>query len=57
MDFWTCNITVLEWERGVSLQKSSDAEDYGSEATGRVVHRKGFAKTCSTNIVEGAGHT
>ena len=28
-----------------------------SEATGRVVHRKGFAKTGSTNIVEGAGHS
>ena len=28
-----------------------------SEANGRVVHRKGFAKTYSTNIVEGAGHS
>ena len=26
-----------------------------SEANGRVVHRKGFAETYSTNIVEGAG--
>ena len=29
----------------------------GSEANGRVVHRKGFVKTYSTNIVEGAGHS
>ena len=28
-----------------------------SEANGRVVHRKGFAKAYSTNIVEGAGHS
>ena len=28
-----------------------------SEANGRVVHRKGFAKTYSTNNVEGAGHS
>ena len=28
-----------------------------SEANGRVVHRKGFAKTYSTNIVEGTGHS
>ena len=26
-------------------------------ANGRLVHRKGFAKTYSTNIVEGAGHS
>ena len=28
-----------------------------SEANGRVVHRKGFAKTYPTNIVEGVGHS
>ena len=28
-----------------------------SKANGRVVHRKGFATTCSTNVVEGAGHS
>ena len=28
-----------------------------SEANRRVVHRKSFAQTCSTNIVEGAGHS
>ena len=31
-------------------------EEY-SEANGRVVHRKSFANTYSTNIVEGAGHS
>ena len=30
---------------------------HNSEANGRVVHRKGFAKTYSTNIVEGVGHS
>ena len=28
-----------------------------SEANGRVVRRKGFAKTIATNFVEGPGHT
>ena len=28
-----------------------------SEANGRVVHRKGFAKTYSTNVMEGVGHS
>ena len=43
--------------RVVVLEKGLKPVGLDSEANGRVVHRKSFAKTYSTNIVEGAGHS
>ena len=35
-------------------QRGNNIARHLSKANGRVVHRKGFAKTYSTNVVEGA---
>ena len=47
---WSCLSDVLP--AGASVQVG-----VWSEANGRVVPRKGFAETYSTNIVEGVGHS
>ena len=40
------------------MKFSKNAElHHSSEANGRVLHRKNFANTYSTNIVKGAGHS
>ena len=44
--------TAVEWRGGKEQHKVSPPHE--SEANGRVVHSKGFAKTYSTNVVEGA---